>query len=453
MTTPVRNRWQDQPDVAPPVPREPVPEGGGAVATRTVFANAASLATTVALGAGVGSVFWWLAARSFPPATVGLGAALTSAMTLLGMLGMLGLGTKLMAELPRRPAEAAPLVATAAAAAGAAGLALGFGFGLLAPALSTDLAPLGGLVAIVTFAVGVGLTALGLVVDQGLIGLSRAGLQVTRNALLNVAKLVALVLLVALGVEVSGVGIAATWVGGAALSFVVLLILLARAASWSDFVPRPGVLRGAGRSAAAHHVLNMALQASEIVLPVVVTFVLSATVNAYFYVGWRVAGLVYVAPTSLAIAMYAAGERSSLTITRKARLMLAAAMLLGLVGNLGLWLVGERILGLFGPEYAANAAMSMYVLGLAVFPMVVKDLYGVIRRIERGPASAARVAVLGAGLELGAAAVGGLLGGLAGLSIGWVLGLTVEAALMARLVLRTTFGDAKRRRPPAAAGA
>jgi len=70
---------------------------------RSIVSNAGSLVATQLVTSGLGFLFWLVAARWFSPAGVGFAAAAISAMTLLGTFGMLGLGTLLMGELPRRP--------------------------------------------------------------------------------------------------------------------------------------------------------------------------------------------------------------------------------------------------------------------------------------------------------------------------------------------------------------
>ena len=64
--------------------------------------NAGSLAATTGLTSVFGFVFWIIAARKFSPQAVGYGSAAISAMMLLGTVGMFGLGTVLIGELPKR---------------------------------------------------------------------------------------------------------------------------------------------------------------------------------------------------------------------------------------------------------------------------------------------------------------------------------------------------------------
>ena len=77
---------------------------------RDLLRNAGSLAGTTGLTSVFGVVFWIIAAREFSQQAVGYGSTAISAMTLLGTVGMFGLGTMLIGELPgsRRGAACSP---------------------------------------------------------------------------------------------------------------------------------------------------------------------------------------------------------------------------------------------------------------------------------------------------------------------------------------------------------
>ena len=109
---------------------------------RVIVTNAGSMIGAAAVAASIGYVYWWVAVRQFPPAAVGLAAAAVSAMTLLATIGVLGLGTLLIRELPHRPGEEGALIATSLAVAGTVAGGLGVAFALVAPMIVADLAPL-----------------------------------------------------------------------------------------------------------------------------------------------------------------------------------------------------------------------------------------------------------------------------------------------------------------------
>ncbi|RWD20838.1 MAG: hypothetical protein EOS57_07935, partial [Mesorhizobium sp.] len=49
--------------------------------------NSGALAIGTIAAAGLGFVYWWLAARLFPPEVIGKASALLSVMALVGLLG------------------------------------------------------------------------------------------------------------------------------------------------------------------------------------------------------------------------------------------------------------------------------------------------------------------------------------------------------------------------------
>src|SRR5712692_505066 len=159
-----------------------------------IMTNASSLVGTTAVTSILGFVYWVAAARLFSPHSVGFASAAVSAMLLLGTLGMLGLGTVLVAEFPRRVGQVPSLLLTALLAAGATGGLLGIVYAVLAPLLLPELRPLASSpVSLGLFAGGASITAFTLVLDAALIGLLKGHLQLIRNTVFAVAKLGALV--------------------------------------------------------------------------------------------------------------------------------------------------------------------------------------------------------------------------------------------------------------------
>ena len=67
---------------------------------RDLLDNAGSLLAATGLTSLLGFVFWTVATRMFSQQAVGYGSAAVSAFTLLGTIGVFGLGTLLIGELP-----------------------------------------------------------------------------------------------------------------------------------------------------------------------------------------------------------------------------------------------------------------------------------------------------------------------------------------------------------------
>jgi O-antigen/teichoic acid export membrane protein len=224
--------------------------------------NAIALVGTQAVTSILGFAFWWLAARRFPAASVGLASATVSAMILLGTLGMLGLGTLLIGELPRQRSRAPQLVTTSVLLAGAASAVLGVLFALVAPLISTELGALSTRVDyLAVFAFGAAVTGMGLVLDQASVGVMRSSLQFWRNLIFSVAKLLALLTLAFWLHQTAGLSIFFTWVVGTVISLLaVLAIEVAGGKFHSGYRPKWQVLQGKGREALQHHSLNLVLR-------------------------------------------------------------------------------------------------------------------------------------------------------------------------------------------------
>lgn len=414
------------------------------MASHDLLGNAASMVGTTAVTAGLGFVYWWLAARRFSQESVGIASALISVMSLLGTLGMVGLGTLLIGELPRRPAQRAQLIATALVVAGAASAVLGMGFAIVAPLASGEFAALAaGSGAIPLFSAGVVLTGVTLVLDQAMIGLLRGQLQFWRNAIFAVSKLAVLALMGLWAANSGGMPIYTTWTLGNLISIVGMGLVAAMAGVRIPLCrPQWGLLRGLPGAALGHHALNLALQLPGLALPVIVTTILSATLNASFSMSWLLLHLVFAIPFTLTMALYAAGSADRATFAHKIRLTLGIALALGVLSNIVMWLGADIFLGIFGRAYAEQAGWSLRIMGLGVFPLIVKDHFVAVRRVhDRIPGTAA-IAAGGSALELACAAIGASAGGLVGLSVGLVLALCVEAAFMARDVfVAAALGD------------
>ncbi len=406
-----------------------------------ILANAGSLVGTMAVTSVLGFAYWWLAARRFPPEAVGLASAAISAMTLLGTFGILGLGTLLLGELPRQRGKEVSLISAALILVGGVGCCLGIIFAVVAPHISTSFQVLGAsFINIALFAVGVSLTAITLVLDQALIGLLRGGLQLWRNTLFAGVKLVALFVAVLWLSHVTGLTIYATWIIGNIFSLATLagFVIVKRGWPGRNYLPQWGLLRKLGPAALKHHALNITLDAPSLILPVLVTVLLSATVNAWFFVSWTLAGIANMISVALATTLYAVSSAQPSMLARKLRLTLSLAFVACVLANCVLLLGASQVLGLFGHSYSEQAAWSLRILSLESFPFIVKNHYVAISRIHNRVARTTLLTIATGLFELGGAALGARLGGLNGLSLGWFAAMCVEAMFMSRTVYKAT---------------
>lgn len=406
---------------------------------QAIVANAGGLVATAVVTSGLGIPYWVLAAHTYPASAVGLGSAAISAMTLLSFLGMVGLGTLLVTEYPRHPGKEGRLVVTALATSATAGTVLGLLFSVVVPRIFTELGPIGaGPAQIAFFSLSVGVGSAALVLDGAVLGLLLGHLQFIRNALFSALKL-ALLWLIATQLSPTGwLAIMASWsVANLAASVPVGAYLL-RKHGGDQVKPYWRFLEGLRRSALEHHSLNMALLLPTFTLPVLVAAVISTQANAYFYTAWMIAYFVFVGPSALTHVLYTVSVRDRSRAGRYLGFTLRLSVLCGIGTIVFILLAADPLLRLFGPAYAANARLPLQLITLAVLPMIVKSHYVAISRIEGTVGRAAILVVGGSLLELIAAYTGARLGGLVGLSFGWLLATMAEGLVIAPLVRRAT---------------
>jgi O-antigen/teichoic acid export membrane protein len=391
----------------------------------------------------LGVAFWWLAAHDFSKHSVGVAAAAVGAMTLLGFMSTFGLGTLLMGELPRLESGHRSMINAALAISAPAGVLVGILFAVIAPEISSNFKPIEeSWITVLAFATGVGLTALGLVLDQALIGLLRGSLQLRRNAVFSAVKLIALVPMAALVSDASPAWIYSAWTAGIAASLFVMTRFYRHRGDdplRPDFAP----LKEMRLSAASHHAFNVALQIPALAMPVLVVGLVSAEANASFYIAWMIAGMLAMVPISLATVLYPIGSRDRTRMTQGLKLTLAIAFSLGILANLILVPGAVPILEVFGSSYADQGAATLHILLLGVFPLTFKTLYVSVHRVQRKLGSALPIVWGGTILELVGAVVGSKLGsGLSGIAWGWLAAVYIEGIVMARDVLKAVRAPA-----------
>ncbi|HET9516773.1 MAG TPA: hypothetical protein VFO77_03505 [Actinoplanes sp.] len=412
-----------------------------------LFTNAGSLMAATALTSLLGFAFWWVAARSASAAAVGQASAAVSAMTLIGTVGMFGMGTMLISELPRITSRKWDLIATCLLVSGGAATIGALGYVAVAhlavPGLQDALgSPL--VTALLVF--GIALNAMTLVLDEALVGLLAGPLQLMRNAYFSVIKLVLLAGLALLPLTLTGGHLLLTWVAGIVLSVALLGRALRRRNMIDSLRPRLALLRGRGAATFDHNLLNMATYLPRAALPLVVVGVLSAEANAAFYTAFMVMSFLAMVPGNVALTLFAVASGDRDALRSKVRMGLLICLGLGLPASIIVYFYAELIMSVFGAGYAASAGAALSILALTYLPFVFHHFFLAISRVQ-GRVRAAGIFSIFAGLaELAAAWYGGSRGSLTEL-VGWVAAvMAAEAVLVAPVVLRVVLPTRASRR-------
>lgn len=413
------------------------------ISQAVMLLNAGMLGLGTLLTAILGFVYWWFAARSFSAEAVGLAATAISLMNLLAHLSEIGLGPFLMGEIShqRQPGSflTGALLATFSAAIVVGLIYLGIAIytsthlGSIVSSSASDL----------FFVAGCALTVVTIVLDQALVGLLRSGLQLTRNVFFAVTKLILLIALgLTIGRSASEMAIFATWVTGQFASLVMVVGLLVYAGTRVFHRPEIRVFQPVIRHVCGHHTLSIAVQAPGLLLPFVVTVMLSPQINAAFYAAWTLLNVALLVPASLASVLFAIAARDMELFPVRLRLSLGLSVLACTVTALAFFLFSRFMLWIFNPAYAVIAGNSLQFLGIAAFGMTAKYHYLAVQRVRRRLGVATLILIGGAVLEIIAAVIGARFG-IAGTANFWVAAVSLEGLLLCPALYWATRDIAK----------
>ena len=403
--------------------------------------NAGSLAATTGLTSVFGFVFWIIAAREFSTTAVGDGSAATNAMQLLATVGMFGLGTMMIGELPRRRQRGGLFSASLiTSAAGSLILALLFVIVIAFTPFRNQFPEITGtLPRILMFAVGVTLTGATLVFDEGTIGLMHGEVQLWRNLAMSALKLAILPVTTIFLHDEFGVGITFAFVAATVLSLLPSVFMLARGGSRIFHRPDWPLLRSLFKVALSHNWLNLAIATPPRLMPIIVLLAVGPKLNAAFYVAYMIASFLFMVPVHLSTVLFAIASASPELIAEKLRFVLRVSLMIGLPVMAVLAITAHFALGLFKPYYAQVGTVPLWLLIIGYIPQMPKAQYIAVSRATNKVGKAAGVLCGAALCELVAIMVGGKMGGLNGLSFAYLGVLTVEGLVTAPTVLRAAY--------------
>ena len=393
-----------------------------------LYANALVLMGNSGVIAGLGFVFWTLAARLYPPVEVGLASAAISAALFLATLAMLGLPYALVRFSPSAGADRAVLTSTVLLVVTAAGAVAGAifmaGIDAWAPALSELASGLVLAAAVISLAATTG--AAGMLVFVA-VSARDARPALAGGVTQGVVKS-ALILVFALSFPRLGFALLLAWLLGTAAA-VLLQVWLSRAL----IAPRVNLhlLRlGFVRYSAGNYAGDLAWSAPGLLFPLLVVGQLGAEANAYFYVAWAIASLLVGIPYAVASSLLAEGSHAQGATGEHIPRAFGLALAL-VVPAIGLcWVGAPLLLGLFGAPYAANGVDTLRLLCLAALPTSLNILHLAVARVDRAMWRVLGItgATGGGALLLGAALASAY--GAPGIALGYLAAQTAVAVVL-----------------------
>jgi len=346
-----------------------------------LYSNAFYLMLNAGVMALFGFFFWVVVARFYTEAEVGLGSAIISAMSLLSIISLVGLNISLVRFLPHsdKPQE---LINSCYTLGGLVSLAIAgiflAGLGFWSPALAFVKQ---NAVFASAFMVFTMLWTLHSLVNYTFVAQRRAGFVLSKNTIFSVLKLGFPVLFV---LFFRTFGIVASW--GVAMAVALAVSIFLFLPKVQDFYkPLPtlklNLLKDMWRYSGGNYLADLFSTCLPFILPLMVVNVLGAQQNAYFYIGWMIAALLFAIPRGVSQSLFAEGSHFEDRLKENVTKSLKFTYLLLIPAVIVLILVGKWVLLAFGQSYSPNALHLLWVLSVSSIPLALTHIYTGILRV------------------------------------------------------------------------
>jgi O-antigen/teichoic acid export membrane protein len=320
-------------------------------------------------------------ARFYTEVDVGFASAAISALTLITMLSLVGLDFSLIRFLPqaKKPQE---LINSCFTLGGITSLVVVSVFiaslDLWSPALSFIKENAAFCAVFIATAV-IGL--LSYLVDSTFIAKRKASFTLSKNTIFSLLKIPLPILFV---LFFHSFGIVASW--GIALGIAVavsLIIFLPKVQNSYKPVPtlKLNLIKDMWQYSGGNYLASLFTAVPATVLPIMVVNLLGPVQNAYFYIAWMMATLLFTIPLSVSQSLFAESSHFEDKLRENIIKSVKFTSLLLVPAVILLVLVGKWLLLAFGQSYSANALHLLWILAISSLPLSITFIYSTILRV------------------------------------------------------------------------
>jgi O-antigen/teichoic acid export membrane protein len=407
--------------------------------------NSLYLVLNAGLQAALGLTFWFIAARLFATADVGIASSMIAATAIIGYVALLGLNSTFVRYLPTASDRDAMLTAGLLLVA-ASGAGLGLLYVLLTPVIAPRMAFIEHQPAMAAgFVLLTAAAAVNLLTDSVFI----AGRKASYNALVDggiygITKVASVALVAGTGAY----GLFCASAGGSAAAAIASVLLIVRVLRWRPVFRKPfrtllPLLRFSGASYVGS-VLNLL---PVLVVPLIALDRLGPSAAAYYFVAFQIANILYSGAYAVELTFLAEGSQVGADWHELVRRSLRVLIALCLPACLVLFVAARWVLLMFGSKYSQHGTAVLMVLAVAVIPVAANCWWQSVLRLS------GRLRAIIVSNCVYAVSICGLAWflaphGLAGLAAAWPLGALLGATVAA-ITGKSLWRDrsAVRRRP------
>ena len=425
--------------------RNPVAKLLGRLKADHMLRNTLFLLLSTGLQAALGFAFWIVVARLFNTADVGRGSSLISAITLIAYFALLGLNNAVVRYLPTAK-DKNSLITSTVLLVGGFGALLGAIYIFATPYFAPKVAFVAHQpVLAVGFVVLAAASTVNLLTDSVFIASRKASYTaLTDGAVGGASKIVFSVLLAGTGAY----GVFSASADGFAAAALASLVLMAFVVRWRPTLHKPiEILKPLIKFSFANYAGNVMGLLPILIVPLIILDRLGPSSEAYYFVAFQLANLLYAASRASEQVLLAEGSQTDADwrglLGRSLRLLVALFIPMCLIVVVG----AHWVLLAFGVKYSQFGTPTLMLLAAAAVPVGANDWLKTVLRL-----AGALKAIVWSGVvtAVSVCALAWFLApyGLTALSASWVIGSALGALVAGIGFMAVRQGDPARRRQP-----
>jgi len=308
-----------------------------------------------------GFVFWTICARTFTSAEVGLATAIISVIGLISSLSFLGLNIGFLRYLPNNK-DSGEIIFNGLFFAALINIVLSIvfllGIDIFSPSLNVLFNSISYYVMFVAFSLVWLLFSL---TNSVLVAKRKSNIVLIKSTIYSIVKIS--LLFVFVGVF----GILISWYLACFLALIFGMLFFKFSLKF-DLKP----IKKMFKFSFYNYFSSIFASLPVFILPLIVLHNLGASQNAYFYVAWTIASMLFVIPGAVAQNFLTEGSYSLKSTSFKKSLLFSFGLVC--LGLIGVFVLGKFVLNIFNSEYVAGLSL-LYVLALSTIPYGFNQIY------------------------------------------------------------------------------
>lgn len=361
----------------------------------SLLKNSIYLIATNFIGGILAFLFWIIAARYYTIDDVGLGSAIFSSISLISMVGTVGLPTALVFYLPR-DANTDKIISSCLTTGIISSIIFSLIFISGLQIWTHELMPiLNNLTNILIFIFVTTAIIISTLMNAILVAGKRALFLMIKDTIYNFSKMVPLILFSGFG----AIGILMSMGVGLVLCVTLGFILLFKVWKYSPRLTLDPIIMKMASFSAGNYVAFIFYSLPILLLPIIILNMVSAKSAGYFYIAIMIANFLYGTSQSISNSLFA--ESSDINkFLNNINKSIKFGLIVLIPGIIFLMIFGKLLLSIFNPEYAANAFNAMIVLVVASIPVSLISLFNTVRSSQHRISSAIRMNILIASITI-----------------------------------------------------